>query len=130
MGLLFGIGLVIAQMTNPAKVIGFLDVLDGWDPSLAFVMAGGLIVFGVGYAALKGRKTSLLQLKTVLPTAQDVDRPLLVGSGLFGLGWGLIGLCPGPALAALTLGGTPALMFVGAMIAGMLLHWGFEARKR
>ena len=126
-GLVFGLGLIISEMTNPAKVIGFLDVLDGWDPSLAFVMASGVLVFGVGYALFKGRTTSLLGAPVTLPTGRLIDAPLVVGSALFGLGWGLVGFCPGPAIAALTIGGIPAYTFVIAMILGMLLHRAYEA---
>lgn len=129
-GLVFGLGLIISEMTNPAKVIGFLDVLDGWDPSLAFVMASGVLVFGVGYALFKRRTTSLLGAPVTLPTGRLIDTPLIVGSTLFGLGWGLVGFCPGPAIVALTIGGIPACTFVVAMIAGMLLHRAYEAYRR
>lgn len=128
-GLIFGLGLIVAQMTNPAKVIGFLDILDGWDPSLALVMGSGLMVFGVGYFLLKDRKESLLGLPVILPKMRDIDPPLIIGAALFGLGWGLIGLCPGPAVAALTIGGTPIYTFMAAMIAGMLFYKLYETRK-
>lgn len=129
-GVVFGLGLIIAQMTNPAKVIGFLDILNGWDPSLAFVMGGGLVVFGVGFIMLKGRKNSFLGASVRLPTASQIDAPLVLGAVLFGAGWGLSGLCPGPALAALTIGGSPAFTFVVAMVVGMFLHQLYQRQIR
>ena len=129
-GVVFGLGLIIAQMTNPAKVIGFLDILNGWDPSLAFVMGGGLVVFGVGFIMLKGRQNSFLGASVRLPTASQIDAPLVLGAVLFGAGWGLSGLCPGPALAALTIGGSPAFTFVVAMVVGMFLHQLYQRQIR
>ena len=120
--MLFGIGLIISQMTNPAKVIGFLDILDGWDPSLIFVMISGLLVFALGYWMLKGQIKTPLGITIDRPTRGQIDRPLIMGSATFGLGWGLVGLCPGPALAALLIGGQPIMIFVAAMLAGMGLH--------
>ena len=121
-GLVFGIGLIIAQMTNPAKVIGFLDLLNGWDPSLAFVMASGLVVFAVGFFLTKGRQRTFLGGPVVLPQQRQIDRPLIIGAVLFGLGWGLSGLCPGPAITSLTLGGTSIYVFVASMVGGMALY--------
>jgi uncharacterized membrane protein YedE/YeeE len=118
-GLVFGIGLIAAGMTNPAKVQGFLDLAGRWDPSLAFVM-GGAILVGVAAFRLAGkRERSLLGAAMQLPAASRIDRRLLLGSLTFGVGWGLAGICPGPALALLATGGMKPLIFVGAMLAGM-----------
>ena len=126
-GLIFGLGLVISGMVNPAKVLGFLDLAGAWDPSLALVMAGAVAVGAVAFA-LAGRRTSaLLGAPMALPAARAVDRRLVLGSLAFGIGWGLVGLCPGPALVALGAGKVKALVFVAAMLAGMLV---FEAVER
>jgi len=119
-GLLFGAGLAISGMINPAKVLAFLDVAGAWDPSLAFVMAGALIVTAVGYKLVLGRTRPLFESSFSLPTRRDVDLPLGLGAGLFGIGWGLVGYCPGPALAGLGLGRIDTLIFVGAMLVGLL----------
>lgn len=121
-GLVFGIGLIAGGMLDPGKVQGFLDVTGAWDPSLAFVM-GGAILVGVGaFALAKRRERSWIGLPMMLPTARDIG-PRLVGGGLiFGIGWGLSGYCPGPAVVALGAGAEPALWFVPAMLAGMWLH--------
>lgn len=126
-GLVFGIGLIVAGMTNPAKVQGFLDLAGNWDPSLAFVM-GGAILVGLGAFRLAGkRERSLLGAAMRLPTATQVDRRLVLGGLAFGAGWGLAGFCPGPALASLATGGAKVLIFVGAMLAGMAI---FEVLER
>ena len=118
-GLIFGLGLIVAGMTNPAKIQGFLDIAGKWDPSLAFVMAGAIAV-GVVAFALAGRRTSsALGLPMRLPSARAIDARLVVGSLLFGVGWGLAGFCPGPALVALGAGYAKAAVFVVAMLAGM-----------
>jgi len=126
-GLLFGTGLILSGMTNPAKVLAFLDVAGSWDPSLALVMVGAILVAAIGhrYAAARGRTLSGAGLH--LPGAVGIDRRLLLGSIAFGIGWGLVGYCPGPAIAAMAVGGRPTLMFVGAMIAGMTV---FEVVER
>jgi uncharacterized protein len=121
-GLVFGAGLFISGMTNPAKVLGFLDVAGTWDPSLAFVMGGALAVNAVAYAATRGRARPLVAERFALPTLQDVDGELVTGAVLFGVGWGLVGLCPGPALASLLRGELPVYGFVGAMALGMVLQ--------
>lgn len=119
-GLLFGLGLILAGMTNPAKVIAFLDLAGAWDPSLALVM-GGAIAVASGAFAIAGRRTrSLLGMPMQLPTARDIDPKLVGGSLLFGAGWGLAGYCPGPSLVALGRAAPSALLFVCAMLVGML----------
>ena len=128
-GLVFGLGLIASGMTNPAKVLGFLDLGGTWDPSLAFVMAGAIAVASVGFAFSRKRTTSLIGAAMKLPTAQHIDRRLVVGSAVFGVGWGIAGFCPGPALVALGLGEIKALLFVAAMLAGMGIFELIERRK-
>lgn len=118
-GLLFGLGLTISQMINPAKVLAFLDVFGRWDPSLALVMAAAVLASSVGYVVARRQGTPVLAASLEIPTRRDFDSRLLAGAALFGLGWGLVGLCPGPALAILSLGLWQALLFAAAMIAGM-----------
>ena len=126
-GLIFGIGLVVSGMADPAKVLGFLDLAGAWDPSLALVMAGAIAVGALAFAIAGRRQQSLLGLPMQLPAARPIDRRLVGGSLLFGVGWGLAGFCPGPALVALGAGHAKAAIFVVAMIAGMGL---FEAIER
>lgn len=121
-GLLFGAGLAISGMIDPAKVLGFLDVAGAWDPSLAFVMAGGLAVTFAGYRLVLRRPAPLLEPRFQIPTRRDVDGRLLGGAVLFGVGWGLVGYCPGPALAAVGLGDPSTWIFLAAMVAGMLVY--------
>lgn len=121
-GLLFGTGLVIADMVNPARVLAFLDVLGNWDPSLALVMMGALVPSTFAYQWARRRQKPLLAGELHLPTARELDRPLLIGSALFGMGWGLAGVCPGPAIALLGTTSPYALAFFFAMVAGMLMH--------
>src|SRR5579863_941101 len=128
-GLIFGCGLVISQMVNPAKVLGFLDLFGAWDPSLAVVMATAVPVAALGYGFAKRRGRSLVAGELQLPRRTEIDRRLILGSGLFGIGWGLVGFCPGPALTALGLGSESAALFVAAMIAGMALFTGMEALR-
>ena len=120
-GLLFGLGLIVSQMVDPAKVLGFLDVFGDWDPSLAFVMGGAVVVSALGYRVAKRRGMPVLAPRLEIPTRRDLDPRLIGGAALFGIGWGLVGLCPGPALTALTFGPWQVFVFVGAMIAGMAL---------
>lgn len=120
-GLLFGIGLLVSGMANPAKVLAFLDVTGRWDPSLAFVMAGAVAVSAAGYRVARRRGRPVLALRLDIPTRRDLDPRLLVGAAVFGLGWGLAGLCPGPALTILTVVPAPAATFVAAMVVGMLM---------
>lgn len=118
-GLVFGIGLIVSGMANPEKVLGFLDLAGDWDPSLAFVMAGAIAVGAIAFTFARNRTVSLLGLQMKLPTATQLDRRLVGGSILFGVGWGIAGFCPGPALVALGTGEIKALVFVVAMLAGM-----------
>ena len=121
-GLVFGLGLLISGMTQPDKVLAFLDPLGRWDPTLGFVMAGALAVTVTGFALLRRRARPLLAAQLQWPTRTDIDRPLVVGSVMFGAGWGLAGLCPGPAIANLATASPRILVFVAAMAAGMLLQ--------
>lgn len=119
LGLVFGLGLVLSGMVDPAKVLNFLDVAGTWDPSLAFVMMGAIAVTSVGYALVRRLGQPLLEPAFQFPKATDIDSKLLVGSALFGVGWGLGGLCPGPALTSLPLAATGTFVFVPAMLAGV-----------
>ncbi|CAA9513349.1 MAG: GENE II AND X PROTEINS [uncultured Rubrobacteraceae bacterium] len=121
-GLVFGLGLAVSGMMNPAKVIGFLDVAGDWDPTLAFVMGGALLVAVPAYRIIPKRGRPVLEEGFSLPGKKAVDAPLLGGAALFGVGWGLVGFCPGPAIAALGTGLLPVFAFVAAMLAGMALH--------
>lgn len=120
-GLIFGVGLVISGMTQPQKVLGFLDIFGRWDPTLALVMAAALIVSGAGFALAWQQKQPMLTAQHLWPTRTDVDRSLVAGSVLFGLGWGLAGLCPGPALVNIAGLWPSVIVFVLAMTAGMIL---------
>lgn len=121
-GLVFGIGLILGGMTDPGKVIGFLDLAGAWDPSLAFVMGGAILVGLFAFGVAGRRTTSFLGGAMHLPTNRDIDRPLVLGSLAFGVGWGLAGYCPGPALVSLGSGQLDAALFVAAMLAGMLIY--------
>ncbi|PRP69041.1 hypothetical protein BUE93_20075 [Chromobacterium amazonense] len=127
-GLIFGIGLIVAGMANPAKVLAFLDISGRWDPSLALVMAGAIAVALPAFAWAKRRERSLLGEDIQLPTARDADRRLLIGSLVFGMGWGLAGICPGPALVLAGSGLADGLLFLLAMLAGMALYCAWDAR--
>jgi len=126
-GLVFGLGLIVSGMANPAKVLGFLDLAGAWDPSLMFVMGGAIVVAFFGFAAAARRKRTLSGAPIELPTSRRIDRPLVIGSLLFGIGWGIAGFCPGPALVGVGMLEPKALLFVLAMLAGMGL---FEWRRR
>jgi len=128
-GLLFGLGLIVSGMANPAKVLGFLDLAGAWDPSLAFVMGGALMVAAPVFALIRKRPRSLLGQPLQLPASRDIDKRLVGGSLLFGVGWGLAGFCPGPAVVALGTGEMKAALFVLAMLAGMGLFELIEARR-
>jgi uncharacterized membrane protein YedE/YeeE len=118
-GLLFGWGLMLAGMTDPGKVIGFLDLAGAWDPSLAFVMGGAIAVGFFAFALAKKRTTNLFGGALHLPTSRDIDRPLVIGALLFGAGWGMAGFCPGPGIVSMAAGEFKGLVFVAAMVAGM-----------
>ncbi|MEO5687649.1 MAG: YeeE/YedE family protein [Burkholderiaceae bacterium] len=129
-GLVFGLGLLLSGMADPAKVLGFLDLAGAWDPSLAFVMAGAIAAGVLAFALARRRTRSLLGDAMQLPTKTSIDRRLVAGSLLFGAGWGLAGFCPGPALVALGMGESKAIVFVVAMLAGMGLFELIEARRK
>lgn len=120
-GLLFGLGLTISRMVDPAKVLAFLDVAGNWDPSLALVLLGATGTAAIGFRVLFGLRPAPLFAEAFnLPTARKIDRRLITGAAIFGVGWGLVGLCPGPALAGLGLAFRPVAVFVAAMLAGMM----------
>ena len=121
-GLLFGFGLSVSGMLNPAKVIGFLDVAGQWDPSLAFVLAGAVTVSALSYALRVGMRKPVFADAFHVPASNAIDGKLVSGAALFGVGWGLVGLCPGPAIAGLLLGKWQLVVFVAAMLAGMSLY--------
>jgi hypothetical protein len=126
-GLLFGGGLILSGMSNPAKVLAFLDVAGAWDPSLLFVMVGAILVAAVAFRFARTRVRPLFGSQIHVPGAGRIDTPLVLGSITFGIGWGLVGYCPGPALTALSVGGRSTLLFVAAMVAGMAI---FEVAER
>ena len=128
-GLVFGLGLIVSGMANPAKVLGFLDLTGAWDPSLALVMAGAIGISFFAFLFAKKRSRSLMGADMKLPTGRSIDRRLVIGSTLFGIGWGVAGFCPGPSLVALGLGEVKALIFVAAMLAGMVLFELLEKRQ-
>jgi uncharacterized protein len=126
-GLVFGTGLLISGMTEPSKVLGFLDIFGAWDATLAFVMAGAVAVAAVGFTLARRRSAPVLASQFAWPARRNVDAPLVVGSAVFGLGWGLSGICPGPALVNLAGLSLPIIVFVAAMVVGM---FGFELWQR
>jgi uncharacterized membrane protein YedE/YeeE len=129
-GLVFGVGLIVAGMANPAKVLGFLDVAGAWDPSLALVM-GGAIAAGAGaFALMRSRTRTLLGAPVLLPVAGKIDRRLVLGSLVFGIGWGLAGICPGPALVLAGTASAKGLAFLAALLAGNALYEFLDARRR
>lgn len=121
-GLIFGIGLLISGMANPAKVLAFLDIFGKWDPSLAFVMVGAIIVGFFAFYYAKHRRKAFCGAEMKLPQSRQIDKKLIIGSLIFGIGWGLVGFCPGPAIVALGAGKLEALYFVIAMLIGMLMY--------
>lgn len=121
-GVLFGAGLAVSGMADPQRVRGFLDVFGVWDPTLAFVMGGALIPMALAWAVQKRMAAPIADIRFSLPTRRDIDPPLIGGAVLFGIGWGIAGLCPGPAIADLALAPVPAAIFVAAMLGGMFLH--------
>lgn len=121
-GLTFGAGLALSDMVNPARVLAFLDLLGDWDPTLAFVMGGALIPSAIGYLIVRRMPRPVMAEEFCIPPNHRLERNLVTGAALFGAGWGLVGLCPGPAIAGLVFGVWQVWLFVGAMLAGMLLH--------
>ena len=119
-GLVFGAGLLISGMTDTTKVLGFLDIFGAWDATLAFVMAGAVAVTSIGFALARRRGAPVFATQSLWPTRKDIDAPLVAGAVLFGIGWGLVGLCPGPALVNLAGLSLPVIVFVAAMAAGMV----------
>ena len=120
-GLIFGLGLTLSSMTNPAKVIGFLDIFGTWDPSLGFVMGGAILIASPLLYFFKNRNYLIIASKIELPTKKNIDFSLLVGALLFGIGWGMVGFCPGPAISSIALLNSFSLLFIGSMIAGFYL---------
>lgn len=128
-GGLFGAGLLISQMTNPMKIVSFLDILGNWDPSLAFVMAGALLVTFFGYRIVLAKDRPLLAEQFYIPTTKNLDGRLVGGAALFGIGWGLSGLCPGPAIALATFGGEKIIYFLVGLIGSIALFRLLIGRK-
>ena len=128
-GLVFGLGLIVSGMANPAKVLGFLDLTGAWDPSLALVMAGAIAVSFFAFLFARNRTRSLIGADMKLPDARQIDRRLVIGSTVFGIGWGVAGFCPGPGLVGLGMGEVKALVFVAAMLVGMVVFALFEKRR-
>ncbi len=120
-GLIFGLGLILSGMTNTANIQNFLDITGHWDPSLMFVMAGALMVSAVSFMLIKARSSSLLGVAIDLPKKSIIDQKLVTGAALFGVGWGLVGFCPGPAIVSLVTQPPQAGLFVISMVSGMLL---------
>lgn len=129
-GLVFGLGLIVSGMANPAKVQGFLDLAGAWDPSLGFVMAGAIAVGMVAFFVARRRMVSFIGAEMRLPTSRHIDHRLVGGSVLFGIGWGVAGFCPGPGLVSLGMGEIKALVFVAAMLVGMGVFELLERRRR
>jgi hypothetical protein len=121
-GIVFGLGLAVSQMINPAKVVGFLDIFGRWDPSLLLVMAGAVVVTFVGFRVIQSRPAPLFGARFDLPTRRDLDSRLIGGAAIFGIGWGLTGFCPGPAIASLAFGIPESAIFVAAMALGAWLQ--------
>jgi uncharacterized protein len=129
-GAVFGTGLLVSGMTEPAKVVGFLDVIHGWDPSLAFVMGGAVIVNLLALRVIGRRSGPWFDTRFHLPTRRDIDRSLVLGAALFGVGWGLGGLCPGPGIVSAASGASVGLAFVAAMLAGMYVQHQTASKRR
>lgn len=121
-GILFGIGLALSQMTNPAKVLNFLDIAGNWDPSLIFVMVGALAVTTLCFRAILKRPTPLFDKQFYLSSKSAIDKPLLIGAAIFGIGWGISGYCPGPSIAGLGLGNFEAVVMVSSIYMGFMIH--------
>ena len=128
-GLVFALGLGISGMTKPSKVIGFLNVKEGWDPSLIFVMVGGILVYTIGYRVIRKRERPILEDLFKLPKHSSIDWRLIFGAAIFGMGWGLGGYCPGPAITSMIKGQADTLAFIMAMLASMFLYSAYEKRR-
>lgn len=128
-GLVFGFGLSLAGMRDPVRVRGFLDVTGQWDPSLMAVLGGAVTVAGIGFLIVRRLAHPAFDTRFEVPTNRRIDPPLVVGAALFGIGWGLAGFCPGPAVSALSTGAVPVVVFVAAMLSGMALHDGVARRR-
>jgi len=120
-GIIFGVGLIIAQMTNPSKIIGFLTFGENWDPSLLFVMASAVLISFFAFNFIKQNNKTLLNLDLQIPKRTDIDSSLIAGAALFAIGWGMVGLCPAPAIVSLAFGNSQTLLFVVSMLTGMYL---------
>lgn len=129
-GLLFGLGLGFSQMIDPQRVLGFLDIAGDWDPTLAFVMGGAVLVTVIAFRFVLKRPHPIFGEKFYLPSRNDIDAPLLLGAATFGIGWGIGGYCPGPAITSLVLGSWNPLLFVAAMVAGSLTQKWYSGRRR
>ncbi|ETT01092.1 MULTISPECIES: DUF6691 family protein [Providencia] len=129
-GILFGLGLLLAGMGNPAKILAFLDITGNWDPSLLVTMAVAMVISGIAFQLVKKRKTSVLNCPLQIPTSKVIDKKLVIGSVLFGLGWGLGGICPGPAILLTGMGLTQGILFALAMIAGMAIFQLFQRTEK
>lgn len=127
-GLVFGLGLVVSQMIHPAKILAFLDVAGNWDPSLIIVMGGALLTTGIGYRLVFSRKGPLFSTDFKLPEKIRIDTRLVLGAALFGVGWGISGLCPGPAVTGLLIGSTEIYLFLLSMVAGVVMFKGINRR--
>lgn len=128
-GVIFGAGLALSDMVNPARVQAFLDVAGAWDPTLVFVMGAALVPSAIAYLIRRWMTRPLFGDRFSIPEIRTLDRPLLIGAAMFGVGWGLVGFCPGPAVAGLVLGAWQPWLFVGAMLAGMGLHHLFTSTR-
>jgi uncharacterized protein len=128
-GLIFGLGLLLAGMSNPAKVLDFLDITGAWDPSLAFVMLSAIAIGWIAFRYAAKRDNSLLNLTMHLPTTKHIDKRLVIGSAAFGIGWGLVGICPGPALVLVGSGNSKGLLFTLAMVTGMVVFELIEMQR-
>ena len=129
-GILFGLGLLLAGMGNPAKILAFLDITGNWDPSLLVTMAVAMVISGIAFQLVKKRKTSVLNCPLQIPSSNVIDKKLVIGSVLFGLGWGLGGICPGPAILLTGMGLTQGILFALAMIAGMAIFQLFQRTEK
>ncbi|MEQ5184634.1 DUF6691 family protein [Providencia alcalifaciens] len=129
-GILFGLGLLLAGMGNPAKILAFLDITGNWDPSLLVTMAVAMVISGIAFQLVKKRKTSILNCPLQIPSSKIIDKKLVIGCVLFGLGWGLGGICPGPAILLTGMGLTQGILFTLAMIAGMAIFQLFQRTEK